>query len=135
MLYRGVRGELPDSFFEPDAQGFLTAVDFGFQSTSADREVTIGFMAPGAPNVLWVMHGSHGADSAEQLHNGAVLQALSQFPAEAETLLPPLCMLRVLREGGDEDTTGAFRIADKEGTNKKGETVRFKEIHVRPCFV
>ena len=85
MLYRGVRGELPDSFFEPDAQGFLTAVDFGFQSTSADREVTIGFMAPGAPNVLWVMHGSHGADSAEQLHNGAVLQALSQFPAEAET--------------------------------------------------
>ena len=135
MLYRGVRGELPDSFFEPDAQGFLTAVDFGFQSTSVDREVTIGFMAPGAPNVLWVMHGSHGADSAEQLHNGAVLQALSQFPAEAETLLPPLCMLRVLREGGDEDTTGAFRIADKEGTNKKGETVRFKEIHVRPCFV
>ena len=135
MLYRGVRGELPDSFFEPDAQGFLTAVDFGFQSTSADRAVTIGFMAPGAPNVLWVMHGSHGADSAEQLHNGAVLQALSQFPAEAETLLPPLCMLRVLREGGDEDTTGAFRIADKEGTNKQGETVRFKEIHVRPCFV
>jgi hypothetical protein len=87
MLYRGVRGELPDSFFEPDAQGFLTAVDFGFQSTSADRAVTIGFMAPGAPNVLWVMHGSHGADSAGQLHNGAVLQALSQFPAEAETLL------------------------------------------------
>ena len=43
----------------------------------------------------------------------------------------------MLREGGDEDTTGAFRIADKagEGANKKGETVRFKEIHVRPCFV
>jgi hypothetical protein len=135
MLYRGVRGELPDSFFEPDAQGFLTAVDFGFQSTTTDREVTISFMATDAPNVLWVMHGSHGADSAEQLHNGAVLQALSQFPAEAETLLPPLCMLRVLREGGEEDTTGALRIADREGTNAKGETVRFKEIHVRPCFV
>jgi hypothetical protein len=44
-------------------------------------------------------------------------------------------MLRVLREGGDEDTTGAFRIADKEGRNAKGEAVRFKEIHVRPCFV
>jgi hypothetical protein len=34
-----------------------------------------------------------------------------------------------------EDTTGAFRWEDKVGTNKKGETVRFKEIHVRPCFV
>ena len=62
-----------------------------------------------------------------------MLQPLSQFPAEAETLLPPLCMLQVLREGGGGD--GAFRIEDKEGTNKKGGTVRFKEIHVRPCFV
>jgi hypothetical protein len=43
-------------------------------------------------------------------------------------------MLQVLREGG-EGGDGAFCIADKEGTNKKGETVRFKEIHVRPCFV
>jgi hypothetical protein len=44
-------------------------------------------------------------------------------------------MLQVLREGGEEDTTGAFRIADKEGTNAKGKAVRFKEIHARPCFV
>ena len=81
------------------------------------------------------MHGSHGVDSAGQLHNGAVLQLLSQFPAEAETLLPPLCMLQLLCEGAEGDTTGAFRIADKEGLNKKGETVKYKEIHVRPCFV
>jgi hypothetical protein len=142
MLYRGVRGKLPDSFYEPDVQGFVTAVDFAFQSTSVDRAVPISFMAPNALNVLWVMHASHGADSAGQLHNGAVLQLLSQFPAEAETLLPPLCMLQVLREG-DAGGRGAFRsafgsafrIADKEGLNKKGETVKYKEIHVRPCFV
>jgi hypothetical protein len=83
MLYRGVRGVLPASFFEPDVQGFLTAVDYGFASTSTEREVTIGYMTPDALNVLWVIHASHGADSAGQLRNGAVLQPLSQFPGEA----------------------------------------------------
>ena len=134
-LYRGVRGVLPASFFEPDVQGFVTAVDYGFTSTSAVRAVPIGFMSPDEYNVLWVLHCSSGADSAGQLRDGAVLRPLSQFPSEAETLLPPLCMLQVLREGGEADTTGALRIADTEGTNQRGETVRFKEIHVRPCFV
>jgi hypothetical protein len=131
MLYRGVRGKMPQEFYTPDAQGFITAVDFGFQSTSTDHDVPISFMSPDALNVLWVMHGSHGADSAGQLHNGAVLQPLSQFPAEAETLLPPLCMLQVLRD----DTTDAFRMYDKKGTNKAGKIVLYKEIHVQPCFV
>jgi len=134
-LYRGVRGVLPASFFEPDVQGFVTAVDYGFTSTSAVRAVPIGFMSPDEYNVLWVLHCSSGADSAGQLRDGAVLRPLSQFPSEAETLLPPLCMLQVLREGGEADTTGALRIADTEGTNQRGERVRFKEIHVRPCFV
>ena len=134
-LYRGVRGVLPASFFEPDVQGFVTAVDYGFTSTSAVRAVPIGFMSPDEYNVLWVLHCSSGADSAGQLRDGAVLRPLSQFPGEAETLLPPLCMLQVLREGGEADTKGALRIADTEGTNQRGERVRFKEIHVRPCFV
>jgi hypothetical protein len=113
-------------------QGFITAVDFGFVSTSTDLNVPVGFMAPDAPNVLWVMHGSYEIDSGTGwLHNGAVLQPLSQFPAEAETLLPPLCMLQVLKD----EVTGAFRIEDKEGANKKGEAVQYKEIHVTPCFV
>jgi hypothetical protein len=131
MLYRGVRGKMPESFFTPDVQGFITAVDFGFQSTSTDREVCINFMSPDHVNVLWAIHGSHGADSAGQLHNGAVLQALSQFPGEAETLLPPLCMLQVLKD----EATGAFHIEDKQGKNKDGATVQFKEIHVTPCIV
>jgi hypothetical protein len=131
MLYRGVRGKLPESFYKPDVQGYITAVDFGFVSTSTDSNVPVGFMAPDTLNVLWVIHGSHGADSAGQLHNGAVLQPLSQFPAEAETLLPPLCMLQVLQ---DEDT-GEFRMSDMEGTNSSGAKVVYKEVHVSPCFV
>ena len=131
MLYRGVRGKLPDSFYKPDVQGFITAVDFGFVSTSTDPNVPVSFMAPDSLNVLWVMHGSHGADSAGQLHNGAVLQPLSQFPAETETLLPPLCVLQVLKD----EVTGAFRIEDKEGKNRKGDAAQYKEIYVSPCFI
>jgi hypothetical protein len=131
MLYRGVRGKMPDSFYKPDVQGLITAVDFGFVSTSTDPNVPVSFMTPDALNVLWVMHGSHGTDSAGRLHNGAVLQPLSQFPAEAETLLPPLCMLQVRKD----EAAGAFLIEDKQGTNKKGETVVYREIHVTPCFV
>jgi hypothetical protein len=135
VLYRAVRGTLPAEFYKEDDQGLITAVDYGFVSTSTDPEVPISFMASDQCNVLWVMHGSHTADGTTgQLHNGAVLQPLSQYPAEAETLLPPLCMLRVLREGGATDTTGAFQIRDKKGTNMKGEVVTFKEIHVCPCF-
>jgi hypothetical protein len=46
-----------------------------------------------------------------------------QFPGEAETLLPPLCMLQVLRERDEEDTTGAFRWEDRgqAADNKQGE--------------
>jgi hypothetical protein len=131
MLYRGVRGKLPDSFYSEDAQGLLTAVDFGFVSTSINQNVPIGFMATDQLNVLWVIHGSHGADSAGQLHNGAVLQQLSQFPEEAETLLPPLCMLKVLRD----DKSREFRIRNLEGVNNEGVLIAYQEIHVRPCFI
>jgi hypothetical protein len=31
LLYRGVSGKLADSFFEPDAQGLIAAVDTGIQ--------------------------------------------------------------------------------------------------------
>ena len=58
------------------------------------------------------------------------------FPAEAETLLPPLCMLQALRDGDAGGTdAGAFRMEDKQGTNSQGEVVKYKEIHVRPCFM
>ena len=33
LLYRGLSGVLPESFFVPDAQGMITAVDTGFMST------------------------------------------------------------------------------------------------------
>jgi hypothetical protein len=125
---------LPASFFQPNRHGLITAVAFGFMSASPDRAVTISYMESGAPNVLWVMHCTAEEAQTGHIHGGAVLQQMSQYPAEAETLFPPMTMLQVLREGGDEDTTGAFRVADKEGTNKKGETVRYKEIHVRPSF-
>eukprot|EP00966_Prymnesium_polylepis_P251064 5805032-Prymnesium_polylepis.2 len=51
-LYRGVRGELPRSFWVADEQGMIVAVDMGFMSTSRTRETPIGYMGAGN-NVLW----------------------------------------------------------------------------------
>jgi hypothetical protein len=136
-LYRGVRGVLPASFFEPDVQGFVTAVDFGFTSTSAERAVPIGFMSSDEYNVLWVMHCNSGADSTGQLHNGAVLQALSQFPVpsgggDAAAAAVHVAGAPQRQQGG---YNGCLMDPRQGAVNKKGETVRFKEIHVRPCFV
>ena len=42
-LWRGVRGELPASFWVADKQGMVVAVDLGFPSTSRDRRTPIAF--------------------------------------------------------------------------------------------
>jgi hypothetical protein len=120
---------LPASFFQPNRHGLVIAVDFGFMPTSPDEELTVGFLAPGAPNVLWVMHCTAEEAQTGHIHGGAVLQQMSQFPAEAEALFHPMTMLQVLRDAD----TGAFRMRDVECTNKRG-AVRYKEIHVRPSF-
>eukprot|EP01052_Picozoa_sp_SAG31_P006984 SAG31_NODE_328_length_17643_cov_46.707649_4_plen_158_part_00 len=132
LLYRGVRGVLPSNFFVPDAQGFIAAVEFGFVSTSSDHDKPVSFMSSQSPNVLWVMHCVHGLDTyTGRSHSGANLQPISQYPSEAEKLFPPLCMLQVLKS----DAMGEFKMEDKEATNKDGEKVVYKEIHVQPSFV
>ena len=135
-LYRGVSGKLDASFFEPDAQGLIAAVDAGMMSTSDARATPIHYIKGGL-GVLFVLHCSEGTDAATgATHIGAVLTPLSQYPGETETLFPPLTMLQVMREDEGE---GRFMIYDrtetKPGRGGEAEEVRIKEIHVRPSFV
>jgi hypothetical protein len=68
----------------------------------AVRAVPIGFMSPDEYSVLCgCCTAAAGPTARGQLRDGVVLRPLSQFPGEAETLLPPLCMLQVVREGGE----------------------------------
>ena len=132
LLYRSLGGKLPDSFFVPDVQGMICAVDTGFSSASKVRAESVKFMKSNAnqPCVLWVLHCAHEANSAGQLQIGHELTDISQFPGQAEILLPPLSMFQVLKDG-----SGKFMIVDKTETLDDGTKVAYKEIHVRPLFV
>jgi hypothetical protein len=121
IVFRGGLGRLKNSFYTPDAQGFITVTEPAFLSASQDRQVPVSAMRPREPNTLWVIH--------TQLP-GALLQPLSQFPAEAEVLLPPLCTLQVVRDA----RSGEFHMYQREGKTSAGVAVKYTEVHVRPCF-
>jgi hypothetical protein len=91
-LYRGVRGELPEHFWLPDAKGMVCAVDMAFMSTSGNRETPIRYMGNGQ-NVLWELKAEAETDVA--YHRGADISMLSQFSHEKEVLFPPGTMLVV----------------------------------------
>jgi hypothetical protein len=67
-LWRGVRGELPPSFWLPDKAGMVAAVDMAFMSTSRQRQTPIGYMGEGE-NVLWALRAQ--AESDAGYHRGA----------------------------------------------------------------
>ena len=69
----------PDSFFTPDVQGMIAAVDTGFMSTSDDRRAPIEFIN-GDVGVLFVLHCGPPDEATGALHIGAVLTELSQWP-------------------------------------------------------
>jgi len=94
-LYRGVRGELPHTFWVKDSQGMVCAVDGGFLSTSKNKEIVFSYMCKGL-NVLWVVKPKPESDAA--FHRGADVSKLSQFATEEEVLFPPCTMLEVDRE-------------------------------------
>ena len=133
LLYRGVSGVLLDSFFVPDTQGMITAVDTGMMSTAGQRETPIHYIKGGV-GVLFVLHCTRADATTGEKHIGAVLEPISQYPGETETLFPPLTMLTVLK-----DEAGEFMIYEKKetkaGADGKEEVVVIKEIHVRPSFV
>ena len=148
LLYRGVSGKLPDSFFVPDVQGMIAAVDTGFMSTSSSRDTPIHCIKGGL-GVLFVLHCSEGPDQATgALHVGASLVGeASQYPGEEETLFPPLCLLEVMRErvdngsvaggsNGGNSNSGGFMIYERSEVKVgSGEKVLIKEIHGTPSFV
>eukprot|EP00961_Rhodomonas_salina_P150518 2027320-Rhodomonas_salina.3 len=83
VVYRGQRGmRLPKRFWRGDAQGVKGGVEFAFLSTTSDVEVAVGYATEGAlPTVFCIQTGA--------VDKGAVVGFLSQYPDEAEILMPP----------------------------------------------
>ena len=123
-LFRGVRGELPRSFWLPDDKGMVCATDCAFMSTSRSRTVPIEFMS-GNENVLWEL--APKAESDAGFHYGADISLLSQFSGEEEVLFPP-CTMMVLLPGVGE-AQGAPSERNEDGTKA------FVSVKVQPYFV
>ena len=76
-VYRGLTGAtLPESFFTKDEFGLSGGIEFGFTSTTPDREVAMGYAKGKASTVLEARMG--------MIDRGAYIAWLSQFEHEGE---------------------------------------------------
>ena len=142
-LFRAVRGELPTSFWAPDATSTVCATDTAFMSTSRNRGIFVEYMdvdegSASLENVLW--HLTPRAPS--QIHRwrergtifcrGADISMLSQYAAEAEVLFPPCTMLVISGEQAakDGDAGAGLRAAT---CHEQGRS--FVSITAQPCFI
>ena len=90
-VYRGMSGgELPESFRRADASHFKGGVEFGFMSTTLNRDVAIEYASAGEGGIVFEIAMGF-ADK------GAELSWLSQYPHEKEFCFPPLTGLSVRR--------------------------------------
>ena len=91
--YRAINGILPKSFFKPDDKGMISFLEYGFSSTTTDREVIETFRNKDSFNLtLEVMQIRNEITGC---HQGVPVQWLSYYPKEKEILFPPLTMFQV----------------------------------------
>ena len=118
-LYRGVRGELPATFWMEDEQGMVCAVDGGFMSTSKNKHTPIQYMGTGS-NVLWEIIPK--AESNTAYHRGAEVGKLSQFAGEDEVLFPPCTLLQVQQNAKKE--------REEQAPSSSSQTKLYKDLSV-----
>jgi hypothetical protein len=141
-LWRGVRGELPPGFWQPDAQGMVCAVDPAFLSASRNRQTPIDYMSDEGPNVLWALKPQQQSD--DSFHVGADISKLSMFSAEEEWLFPPCTMMVVqhtdtaVLQGtpdGDEARRAEPALLGDERLRQTATGKPYLCIDVLPCFI
>ena len=97
-IYRGLGGgNLPRSFFEPNISGLRGGVEYGFMSTTGDRDVAMGWSAAQTDGDAMLLEITMTMSA-----RGADMTWLSQYPHEVETLFPPLTGLDVTNVRSDE---------------------------------
>ncbi|KAL1521792.1 hypothetical protein AB1Y20_021445 [Prymnesium parvum] len=84
---RFTRATLPREFWEPDAHGFRGGVEYGFCSTTVEREQAEHYSRGAASTIVEMKLG--------MLDRGADISWLSAYPHEKEVLFPPLLGLQV----------------------------------------
>ena len=89
LVYRGFAGRtLPTSFWERDPANIRGGIEFGFTSTTTERDQAVHY-AQGSASTIFVMRQG-------MVDRGASLRWLSQYPHEREILFAPLLGLEAL---------------------------------------
>ena len=97
LLYRGLGGkmDLPDIFFQIDDQGCSGYAEWGFLSTTSDRDVALGYSGVKERRrkaMVMVIETS-------SIDRGADISELSQYPGEKEFLYLPCSFVQRTRQG------------------------------------
>ncbi|CAK0811513.1 unnamed protein product, partial [Prorocentrum cordatum] len=89
-VMRGTKdGRLPKQFWKEDDAGVKGGIEYGFMSTTTDREVAMQYASgQSAGTVLEIQTG--------MIDRGAELSWISQYPHEKEMCFPPLTSMQVL---------------------------------------
>lgn len=91
-IYRGMHGmKLPKPFLTPNAHNVRGGVEYGFSSTTLDREVAYTYSRGAVDGASMIFEMRQG-----MINRGAFIGWLSQYPKEKEILLPPLLALELI---------------------------------------
>jgi hypothetical protein len=97
QLYRGLGGkvDLPDIFFQIDDKGCSGYAEWGFLSTTSDRDVALGYsgVKERRPKAMVMVIETSSID------RGADISEFSQYPGEKEFLYLPCSFLQRARQG------------------------------------
>jgi WD40 repeat protein len=97
LLYRGLGGrvDLPDIFFQIDDKGCSGYAEWGFLSTTSDRDVALGYsgVKERRPKAMVMVIETSSID------RGADISEFSQYPGEKEFLYLPCSFLQRTRQG------------------------------------
>ena len=95
LLYRGLGGkiDLPDIFFQIDDQGCSGYAEWGFLSTTSDRDVALGYsgVKERRPKAMVMVIETSSID------RGADISDFSQYPGEKEFLYLPCSFVQRIR--------------------------------------
>lgn len=99
-VYRGLKGgEFPPAFLLNDLHGCRGGVEFGFMSTSLDKEMAASYAGDGSLPIILEM-------DVGMIDRGAPISSISQYPREQEVLFPPMSNLEVFGQPRVDMTAG-----------------------------
>ena len=137
LLYRGLGGkmDLPDIFFEVDGNGCSGYVEWGFLSTTSDRDVALGYsgVKERRPKAMVMVIETSSID------RGADISEYSQYPGEKEFLYLPCSFVQRVRQGNGRvqvvDGAIVAFVSVKVNLNIKTQTVeelqeQKKSLHI-----